>query len=924
MRRAIPIVFALGVVALALSALPASKPRAPGAGGGDTTAPPGSSDSPGETAALASGEPLELAWIFPDRERPDWARLDPGPVPTSAPPPELGRELFARLCTACHGSEGHGDGPLAAELPRPPRDLARGSIRTRRSRGRLTADELFRTITSGAPEQGMPSFASLPPADRWALVGRVGELRRGHLAWGPVDAIPLPARERAPDEAAGQRAFLKSCAPCHGPEGDGKGPQAPGIVDEAGKPAPPAAFARGSIVFRGGTSPEQIVRTVLLGRAGTRMVPVALEDQELWDVASFVAGLARRGERTRRTQWATFFDSRRRRALANGGDVRPPVDRWDAALSASLEAAKKPGCLGCHEGVAAVASGRMALAIDACSGGDPDRGCTVCHEGRATARDKATAHAGLVGNPGSLWVTSLGLGCGKCHANRGALTTLHAKPLPEPVGGSLLAVVSSRTDPTGASGSNHAYRIQRALMAQETGKVLLDTSEAGLCDRDAPKYTDFDLDDPDGPVPCVGSEKYKGFIARAIETGHVKRLDHGEGLPTFDAALALTKNPAIAGYVDYFRKECARCHLWGEGIDSRGERRSSGCSACHVLNDDGGKIAGGDPTVPKDRANHPIKHELVLAIPEEQCNHCHTRGTLVRHTEPHDKVGIGCIDCHTSIDVHGDGNIYPSIRHQLEVRCEDCHGTTTQLPWELPLGRLSKAEGPGPRGVQRLGATEHLLTDRGNVRANWMRENGKAVLVSFYDGKKHVTPFLRDNPALTKEQSVAIVASAGTASPLAHRQPKHAQLDCTACHSSEAPRCTSCHITYSRIAEAQDYLLSALDYDPRTTRQAQVVTKGKGTFRDKYGDLFDWGAPEMRLDNRGLLRPQVRGCDVSLTYMGEDGTFLDWTPLMNPGDEGYPPPVAPTMAHEQDLKPRACAACHKEEGKITLPGADQQ
>jgi mono/diheme cytochrome c family protein len=34
-----------------------------------------------------------------------------------------GRDTYVRHCASCHGSEGKGDGPLAAELTKPPSDL---------------------------------------------------------------------------------------------------------------------------------------------------------------------------------------------------------------------------------------------------------------------------------------------------------------------------------------------------------------------------------------------------------------------------------------------------------------------------------------------------------------------------------------------------------------------------------------------------------------------------------------------------------------------------------------------------------------------------------------------------------------------------------------------------------------------------------
>lgn len=44
-------------------------------------------------------------------------------------PPAGGAALFAKHCAACHGADGRGAGPLAAELRTPPADLTRIAAR---------------------------------------------------------------------------------------------------------------------------------------------------------------------------------------------------------------------------------------------------------------------------------------------------------------------------------------------------------------------------------------------------------------------------------------------------------------------------------------------------------------------------------------------------------------------------------------------------------------------------------------------------------------------------------------------------------------------------------------------------------------------------------------------------------------------------
>jgi hypothetical protein len=79
--------------------------------------------------------------------------------------------------------------------------------------------------------------------------------------------------------------------------------------------------------------------------------------------------------------------------------------------------------------------------------------------------------------------------------------------------------------------------------------------------------------------------------------------------------------------------------MWFLGTnDHPGDYRSSGCTSCHVVyaNDREGAHSGpyakfghegrsatADPTIPKDRSGHPIKHELTRAIPSSQCMVCH-------------------------------------------------------------------------------------------------------------------------------------------------------------------------------------------------------------------------------------------------------------------------------------------------------------
>jgi cytochrome c len=883
---------------------------------------------PQAPAEEGATEQPEVAWVFPAwNAQQSWGEVEVPPVPAGlSTMAEAGQAGFVSLCASCHGPEGRGDGQFAADLPRLPRDLVSDPLRTRDRAGPVSPEEIYRTLTAGSIAFGMPSFAHLTPHDRWAMTAYVLSIREE--TGEPGEPLALPPRPESIDTARGETVFSQSCAACHGAEGDGSSAVAKALTDAKGNPCPPANFSLGPEGYRGGATAEDIARSILLGRPSTPMAALNLPGDDLWAVAEHVARLAERGETDRRQRWDAFYTERRRKVQAVQGRVIGEEEgepRWDPDRSAHFATSPngQPGCTACHGGIARIASGAMAQALEAFAGGHPDRECAICHEGDPTANTKVDAHAGMIVNPGSLWVTSVGQGCGKCHSNRDVLTSLHGEPLPEARGGSLMEVHSKQTDPSGASGGNHAYRMQRAIMAQESGKAWLAAASTGL-NESKPKYTNFALDDPDGPVPC-GSEDYQALIAQALESGHILRLEKSEAFPTFEEAEKLLGNKVQAAYADYYRKECSRCHLWGEGQGQRGEYRSAGCSACHVLTGEFGFSRSSDPTIPNDREGHIERHQLVMkTIPEEQCNHCHTRGAMTKHSDAHQQAGIGCVDCHSSIDVHGDGNIYPSIPHQLEIRCEDCHGSHSAAPWELPLGFGSPYEGEGARGTWKgEDGQQHLLTARGNPRTNWLRVGDRVVIESFLDGRRHEAPQLGKEPKAAANPQFPSGDADPKSACTARRAdlPGHERLACASCHGSRSLRCVPCHVSYFTNETDRDWLLSGLDYDPQTTRQRVFETPGGvGTRPGQTG--VTWGQPDVGEHPSGRLVPHIPGCLVLFSYVDETGV-KSMQPFHNPNMDGYPPPARPTLSHELAIPARSCEECHETAeggGPADLPG----
>jgi hypothetical protein len=254
------------------------------------------------------------------------------------------------------------------------------------------------------------------------------------------------------------------------------------------------------------------------------------------------------------------------------------------------------------------------------------------------------------------------------------------------------------------------------------------------------KYGNYEIDDPDGPIPVFGTREYQQYtldLMKRFPNNFPARL---EQLPDVNLE-TINEHPEQAVYT-YIRTECQRCHLGIRGRDKRGDMRGMGCAACHVPYSNEGFYEGTDPSMPKDKKGHPLVHSIQASrevkvvvngkiysgIPHETCASCHNRGKRIGvsyqglmefpygtpytdsgakmpklHTkyylyikddvhhqlksrEGNPEGGLLCQDCHTTTSVHGNGNITGSLLANIEIECTDCHGTAAKYPWDLPLG----------------------------------------------------------------------------------------------------------------------------------------------------------------------------------------------------------------------------------------------
>jgi len=641
--------------------------------------------------------------------------------------------------------------------------------------------------------------------------------------------------------------------------------------------------------------------------------------------------------------------------------------------SPAISPAADSGCLSCHNGIESIReeSSAMLQLINSLSAVHGDTaGCVMCHGGDPTASDAGKAHEGspqslvefkgpqtFYPDPGAMDVNKFTCGQSACHAG-------------------------------------YEERLEKSLMNTEAGKIQGNLHTWGIPEVMNHKvpWGNYDVKDGDGPVPSVGTDAYKAYMKDMIAA-------HKEQFPTELAQIPqpsveeIEKDPKLAGFT-YQRQQCQRCHVTVKGREKRGDYRGQGCSSCHIPYGNEGIYEGDDPTIDKTQKGHMLTHQIQATrkskvtvgdttysgIPVETCNSCHNRGKRIGvtyqglmefpygspysttggkqpklHTKNylfisddlHHQIksrpenpqgGLLCQDCHTTIDMHGDGNIPGTTLAQVEVECQDCHGTPEQYPWELPLGHgeeFAKSIGNTPRGLADSVLQEtaafattyekkdgYLLSARGNPYGNVVKD-GDTVIMHSATGNDFKVPLLKklaEDDAWRNSQAMVAMASVK----------KHAEsLECYACHASWVPQCYGCHVDVDygpdkngKPKQDTDWIASGtMRYPDGSTAESPLGTKGiqsPGKVSETRSYLR-WEEPVLGINGEGRVTPLMPGCQVIWTVRARDGSTvahnqiaLAYDEQEELGQERTPLGIdmAPVQPHSAQRKARTCESCH--------------
>jgi cbb3-type cytochrome c oxidase subunit III len=183
-----------------------------------------------------------------------------GPIyPLVAPDPNAGAAIYIDKCAPCHGVEGQGNGPRAAELPNPTTPFSSPAV----SRAAAPA-EWYDVVTRGNINRYMPPFTSLSERQRWDVVAYLRTL----------SSSPASIEH-------GQEVYETSCAACHGEDGRGRGVQAASLT----RPLPDFTAQD----YMAQNAPQDFFLAVSAG-VPPDMPPFhsTLAEEELWAVSEYL------------------------------------------------------------------------------------------------------------------------------------------------------------------------------------------------------------------------------------------------------------------------------------------------------------------------------------------------------------------------------------------------------------------------------------------------------------------------------------------------------------------------------------------------------------------------------------------------------------------------------------------------------------
>jgi hypothetical protein len=583
-------------------------------------------------------------------------------------------------------------------------------------------------------------------------------------------------------------------------------------------------------------------------------------------------------------------------------------------------------CITCHDGISNVSPFHP-----------PEFGCSVCHGGEPESLEKEQAHATLIydpkagtgkRNPSSLSVVEQSCGQLYCHAG-------HAD-----------------------EDKNHVARVKKSMMNTMAGVISgLRYQWAGQSQKTA-LYGTLSISDEDGSTPHNEGaldklERIPFFSSATIPESNVTQsvpvsrhpADRVLRQQCFQCHL---DSPPAEG--QYRSQGCSACHFeysssgLYEGNDPTISRTKPGharfhkiraipsrstCVTCHRSFDTQNPGSSIEPDEESDiQEETKLEGTTLSPEPDKIDNVTHQDKTPAHESKIIDRVtgpiekpslvgptkniplfagrgqikqdvhtarGMSCTDCHTQLDIMGDGNLYSKQHEAVEIKCETCHGDSRSYPY------ISQVTDPGDSVIRvskyyKNGSNQigdwMAVSERNRKMTNVKVQDGRMVTIGKQTGKAHDIPLVKDLPD-------------------AHSIPQHqSRLECSACHARWVVRCPGCH---------------------------QNLTTGRNLLKSPLPDSHSLkiGEPALMIGPRGKVAPMLIQPKRHLTVLDEKknsipvlgrrgekrGQYRQWA-FTNPHGTSGSNLAYALNPHSIQKQARSCTSCHLSAKTLGLGDGD--
>lgn len=281
----------------------------------------------------------------------------------------------------------------------------------------------------------------------------------------------------------------------------------------------------------------------------------------------------------------------------------------------------------------------------------------------------------------------------------------------------------------------------------------------------------------------------------------------------------------------------------------------------------------------------------------------------------HFEMGMACIDCHTTAEMHGGDHMPIRREFETQVRCETCHGDPSERidPDTLPfnqslslvggnadnprvitvdeagdlfqLGKLDRNQHPVTQIARRVDPTEARFNPRTLMGCGLHAGSAefRAGLLAMFVG---TPPDRVDEVFPGMPEASTLPADLGS---------RIGRLECFTCHNAWTVNCFGCHV------QRDDRLMA-------TDRVTGVVSPGRIS---NFSMSVVSDALALGFGTRGRITPMV-GTSIFFSHVNSAGELLiDAEPLLtSDGFSGHGSQHNPVHHHTTRRRPRDCQGCH--------------